>query len=97
MTKLMRNEFVLTVYVQPGAKKPSISGRHNGYIKVKLNAPPVDGKANQALIAFLANIVGVSKSSIELISGEKSRIKKVKIIAKNEEYVLDKLLNAKEE
>ncbi len=76
----MKNEFELTVYVQPGAKKSEICGLHDGHIKIKIHSPPVDGKANDALIVFISKLLGVSKSSVCVISGEKSRIKKIKII-----------------
>lgn len=72
---------VLKVYVQPGAKKAEISGEYGEppRIKIKLNAPPVDGSANKALIKFLSDLIGVSKSKIEIFRGHKSREKDLKI------------------
>ena len=75
----MKTEFILTVYLQPGAKKSEIVGLHDGNIKIKVKAPPVDGKANAALINFLSEFFDVPKSSITIISGDKSRLKKVAI------------------
>lgn len=75
----MKTEFILTVYLQPGAKKSEIVGLHDGNIKIKVNAPPVDGKANAALIDFLSEFFDTPKSSIKIISGDKSRLKKVAI------------------
>ncbi len=75
----MKNEFQFTVYIQPGSRKSEICGVHDGNIKIKIQSPPVDGKANEALIAFLSKLLGVSKSSISVISGEKSRVKKIRI------------------
>ena len=75
----MKTSFILTVYLQPGAKKSEIVGLHDGNIKIKVKAPPIDGKANAALIDFLSEFFDVSKSSIKIISGDKSRLKKVAI------------------
>lgn len=68
----------LEIKVIPGASKNMIK-EEDGIIKVYLTVPPVDGKANQALIKFLAKHYDVSKSSIEIIRGEKSRHKRLKI------------------
>ena len=70
---------ILTLHIQPGAKKTEITGLHGEALKIRLAAPPVDGKANAALIAFLAKACGVSKSSVELVSGDTSRAKRVRI------------------
>ena len=74
---MAKNEIILNIYLQPGAKKTEVAGTHNGYIKIKINSPPVDGKANAALIQFLSDFLDVPKSSVTLMSGQKSRIKKV--------------------
>lgn len=66
---------LLDIYVQPGAKKTEISGLHDGKIKVRLQAAPVDGKANKALITFLAKLLGVKQREVQLVHGEKSREK----------------------
>ncbi|EKD69854.1 MAG: hypothetical protein ACD_46C00713G0005 [uncultured bacterium] len=87
----MKKEFFLTIYLQPGSKKSEICGMHDGHIKIKLNAPPVDGKANAALILFLSNLIGIPKSSIELISGQKSRIKRIKITGISQEMIDKKI------
>lgn len=70
---------VLTLHIQPGAKRTECAGLHGEALKIRLAAPPVDGKANEALIAFLSKALGVSKSSVELISGETSRAKRVRV------------------
>ena len=70
---------ILTLHIQPGAKKTEIAGLHGEALKIRLAAPPVDGKANAALIAFLAKACGVSKSSVELVSGDTSRAKRVRV------------------
>ena len=70
---------VLDLSVQPGAKHTGIDGLHDGALRVRLAAPPVDGKANAALIAFLAKACGVSKSAVELVSGDTCRAKRVRV------------------
>jgi len=71
--------------VTPKAKKSEIlgwveDGQNRRRLKIKLAAPPVDGKANQALVKFLGKKLGVPRSRIKLISGEKSRLKTVEIV-----------------
>ena len=78
-----RREFRLNVRVTPRARKSAVTGLVEGAegraaIAVKLAAPPVDGAANQALIAFLADELGVGRSSVRIVSGEKSRLKTVR-------------------
>ena len=69
----------LAVRVQPGAKKTGITGIYgegdSAQLKIAVHAPPLEGRANQALIAFLADYFSLSRSSVELISGEVSRSK----------------------
>ena len=69
----------LELYVQPGARKSEFAGEHGGRMKVKLAAPPVDGKANDALVEFLAAHYGVPKRSVRIVGGLKSRQKRVTI------------------
>ena len=69
----------LRVRVQPRAPRTEITGEHAGAIKVKVAAPPVDGKANEECRRFLAKLLGVSFGSVEIIAGESSRDKVVRI------------------
>lgn len=71
--------YVLTLHIQPNAKKTEISGVHGDALKVRLQAPPIDGKANEALCAFLAEIFAVKRQSVVLLSGETSRHKRILI------------------
>lgn len=71
----------LTLHIQPGAKKTEIAGMHGESLKIRLAAPPVDGKANAALLLFLAERLGVAKSGILLKSGQTSRHKVLEILA----------------
>jgi hypothetical protein len=69
----------LTLHVQPGAKRTEVAGLHGDALKIRLAAPPVDGQANEALIAFLADAFGVPKRQVELLSGHASRSKRVRV------------------
>lgn len=70
---------VLSLHVQPGAKKTEFVGPHGDAMKLRLAAPPVDGKANAALVVFLAGFCDVARSAVTLVSGETSRAKRVRI------------------
>ncbi len=67
----------MSVRVLPGARKSALAGEENGRLKVRLQAPPVEGKANKALIAFLAGELGLKKNRVELRTGHRSRDKLV--------------------
>jgi uncharacterized protein (TIGR00251 family) len=69
----------LRLHIQPGAKRTEVVGLHGEALKIRLAAPPVDGKANACLIGFLADQLGIAKSSVSLVSGESSRAKRVRI------------------
>lgn len=69
----------LSLHVQPGAKRTEVAGRHGEALKVRLAAPPLEGKANQALIAWLATVFAVPERRVRLLRGEKSREKLVEI------------------
>jgi uncharacterized protein (TIGR00251 family) len=70
---------LLTLHIQPGAKKSGCAGRHGEALKIRLAAPPVDGKANEALLRFIAERLGVAKSAVSLKSGQTSRHKVVEV------------------
>ncbi|MDR2711402.1 MAG: DUF167 domain-containing protein [Burkholderiales bacterium] len=73
------NDLMLTLHVQPGAKRTEIQGIHDGALKVRLAAPPVDGKANQALLRFFAEAFGVGQRAVTLEQGQSARRKVVRI------------------
>jgi uncharacterized protein (TIGR00251 family) len=70
---------VLDLHVQPGARATGFAGQHGERIKLKLAAPAVDGKANDALIAFLAAHYKVAKRDVRIVAGLRSRRKRVVI------------------
>lgn len=82
----------LSLHIQPGAKKTEIVGAHGDALKVRLAAPPVDGKANEALLAYLAKCLGLGRRQIELVSGMSSRAKRIRIEGADAQSVLSKLL-----
>lgn len=69
----------ISVYVQPRASKTAIAGMHDGCIKVRLAAPPVDGAANAVLVDFIAERLSIAKSRVRLVSGAASRRKVLEI------------------
>ena len=73
------NALFLRVYIQPRASKNEIAGCYDDKLKIRLTAPAIEDKANKALIEFLAKKISVAKSAIQIISGEHSRTKLVKI------------------
>lgn len=70
---------ILDLHVQPGASRTEFAGKHGERIKIRLAAPAHEGKANEALIEFLATYYGVPRRSVRITSGLKSRQKRVVI------------------
>ena len=70
---------ILELHVQPGAARTEFAGEHGGRLKLRLAAPPVDGKANAALVAFLAQYYGVPKRNVRIVAGASSRRKRILI------------------
>lgn len=85
-------DVIISIHAQPGAKRSAIVGEYGERLKIAINCPPVDGKANAALKAFLAQTLGVAKSSVSLIGGETSRQKRFIVYHMNEQTCLDKIL-----
>ena len=69
----------IKIKLLPRSSKNQIIGKEGDTLKVKVTSPPVDGKANEALIELLAKRLGVSKSNIKIISGRRSKLKTVTI------------------
>ena len=74
-----RGGAVLEVLVQPRASRTRVVGEHDGRLKLQLAAPPVDGEANAALVAFLAAALGARRADVELVRGEAGRRKTVRV------------------
>ena len=82
----------LRIKVKPNSKVEKIILETDGSLSIKIKAPPVDGKANKYLIEFLSNYLDIPKSHIQLIKGESSPHKTIKVNA-TQEYINGKLLN----
>jgi uncharacterized protein (TIGR00251 family) len=74
---------ILTVRVHPGARTNAITGVHDGALKISLTTPPTDGRANEFLVAFLAERLRIPRSRMSLLSGATSRGKSLRIAAKS--------------
>lgn len=74
------NDLIFAVRAIPKSSKSEIVGVHEGALKVKINALPVDGAANAELIKILAKHFGVAKSAIEILKGQTSKTKQIKIV-----------------
>lgn len=73
------DDAILTIRVVPRASKSEIVGFTDGALKIRIAAPPIDGAANVEIVKLLAKTFAVSKSRIEILSGQTSRMKQVKI------------------
>lgn len=66
---------MIAVHAQPGAKKSAVVGLHDQALKIRIAAPPVEGRANDALTAFVADVLGVPRRTVSIVKGESSREK----------------------
>ena len=78
----------LTLHIQPGAKTTEFAGLHGDALKIRLAAPPVDGKANEALIKFVAETLKLPKSAVTLKSGQTSRRKVLEVNGSSREALI---------
>jgi uncharacterized protein (TIGR00251 family) len=85
------NGVTLRLKVQPRASRTEIVGEHAGAIKIKVAAPPVDGKANEECRRFLAKLLKVGATSIEIIAGDSSRDKVIRVSNVTAQRVLEAL------
>jgi uncharacterized protein (TIGR00251 family) len=79
---------IFSVRVQPGASKDEVSGEMAGALKVRLRAPAVEGRANEALVEFLAQLLKTPKSAVRILSGERSRTKRMEIRSVTRQQIL---------
>lgn len=70
---------IVTLYVQPQASRTEVSGPHDGAVRLRVAAPPIDGGANAEIVTFLAKRFGVPKSAVQIVSGETGRRKRVRV------------------
>ena len=67
------------VHVVPRASRSEIAGEHNGRLRIRVTAPPVEGAANEEVIRVLARALGVTRSAVEIAAGHTSRIKSIRV------------------
>jgi uncharacterized protein (TIGR00251 family) len=74
-----KDSLLLHIYVQPRASRDEIVGYHGDRLKVRITAPPVDGKANEHLLKFLMKVFGVARHQITITAGKQGRYKRLQI------------------
>ena len=72
-------DLVLAVHIQPKASRDALDGTYGERLKIRITAAPVDGKANTHLVRFLARLFGVPRRQVQLLAGENSRVKRIRI------------------
>ena len=82
----------MPVRVHPGAKRDAVTGTHDGALKVSLTAAPTDGKANEALVAFVAKRLGVPRGQVSLLTGASSRTKTLRVAGVSASEAAERLL-----
>jgi uncharacterized protein (TIGR00251 family) len=83
---------LIDVLVSPRASRTRVMGVHEDRLKIQLTAPPVDNKANTALVRFLADALDIARAQVEIVGGSSNRRKTVRLIGINPQRVLLKLL-----
>jgi len=89
--KITGNDIIVKVKIVPGSSKNKIIGVYNNALKISIAAPPVEGKANKKCITYLAKCFNVAKSKVEIISGQTSKNKLIKIYDISQKEFLGKL------
>ena len=79
---------IFSVRVQPRASKDEIAGETGGALKVRLRAPAVEDRANEALVEFLAQLLKTPRSAVRILSGERSRTKRIEIYGVTRQQIL---------
>ena len=85
----------LTLQVQPNAKRNEVLGFAEGILRLKIAAPPVEGKANKELVSFLSKTLGINKSSITIDRGHTSKVKIVTILELDRDQIYERIEEAK--
>lgn len=84
---------VFEARVQPRASRDEVSGLHGGALKIRLQAPAVENRANEALVALLAQLLKRPKSAVRILGGERSRTKRIAILGVTKQQVLELLVH----
>ena len=88
---IARNSISFQVRVQPRASKDEVAGEMGGALKVRLRAPAVEDRANEALAEFLAELLKTSRSAVSILGGERSRVKRIEIRGVTRQQILNLL------
>jgi len=90
MVEVQEREGAVTfsVRVQPRASKDEIAGEMGGALRVRLRAPAVEGRANEALVGFLAQLLKTPRSAVRILSGDRSRTKRMEIRGATRQQIL---------
>jgi uncharacterized protein len=80
-------EVVFKVQVVPRSSRSEVVGEHNGSLRVKIAAPPVDGAANEELVRVLAKTFDVSRSAVRIVSGQTGKVKQISIKGRTNDVV----------
>ena len=88
-----RDGSVMDVYAQPRASRSEILGAHDGALRVRITAPPVEGAANEASVSLLSDYLGIRRTDIEIVSGSSSRRKRVLVRGVSLETLRHRLAN----
>jgi uncharacterized protein (TIGR00251 family) len=70
---------LLTVYIQPRASRALLAGLHNGALKLSITAPPVEGKANRAVVKYISRLFNLPPKAVSIMSGHQSRTKRLTV------------------
>lgn len=87
--------WIVKIQVQPRAAQNAVAGTHGDALKLRLTAPPVEGAANKACVAFLAKQLGLPKSTLTIVTGHASRTKQLLVRPKNEPATKESLARLK--
>ncbi|MDD2485148.1 MAG: DUF167 domain-containing protein [bacterium] len=84
---------IFEVKIRPRASKDAVEGVRDGRLEIRTTAPPLEGQANERLIRILSKKLGISRSSLEILSGEHSRYKRLAVIGLDRTGLLQRLLS----
>jgi uncharacterized protein len=73
------DDVIVRVHVQPGAGRTAVAGRHGDALKVRVAAPPQGGRANDAVVALIGEVLGVPAAAVTVVSGASSRSKRLRV------------------
>jgi uncharacterized protein len=88
---IRQGQLCFQIHLQPRASRDEVAGLHGEAVKVRLTSPPLENRANRHLVEFLAGILSISKSQIQIVSGHRSRAKTVAVTGISDAELADRL------